>query len=65
MLLTNTKITSEAYFHNRLVYKVVCSPAVATATIGDQGGSGPGCQRADLGMERGVDALTLDKQDEL
>ena len=40
MLLTNTKITSEAYFHNRLVYKVVCSPAVATATIGDQGGVG-------------------------
>ena len=38
MLLTNTKITSEAYFHNRMVYKVVCLTAVATDT-GDAHGS--------------------------
>ena len=37
MLLTNTKITSESYFHNRLGYDMVCFPAVTTDTIRAQG----------------------------
>ena len=38
MVLTNTKITSKAYCHNRLGYDVVCSLVVTTATGGAQGG---------------------------
>ena len=34
MLMTNTKITSEVYFHNHLGYDVVCFPAFNTATGG-------------------------------
>ena len=34
MLLTKTKITSEAYCHNRLVYNMVCSPVVTMVTGG-------------------------------
>ena len=40
MLLTNTKIASEAYFHNRLVYDVVCFPAVTMDTGDAQMGVG-------------------------
>ena len=38
MLLDNTKITSEAYFHNWLGYNMVFLPEVAMATGGKQGG---------------------------
>ena len=38
MLLTETKITSEAYYHNQRGYDVVCPSAVATDTCGAQGG---------------------------
>ena len=40
MLLTNTKITSKAYFHKRMGYNVVFNMASTTATGGTQGGVG-------------------------
>ena len=40
ILLTDTKITSEAYFRNRLVYDVVCFPEVTTYTGDAQVGVG-------------------------
>ena len=37
MLLTDTNITSEAYFHNWLGYDMVCFPAISKTTGGVQG----------------------------
>ena len=38
MILMETNITYQAYFHNRLVYDVVCLPMLAAAAGGTQGG---------------------------
>ena len=38
MLLTNTKIASEVYFHSLLYYNMVCFLVVTMATYGAKGG---------------------------
>ena len=40
MILTKTKNNSNSYFHNWLVYDVVCFPSVTTATKNMMGGVG-------------------------
>ena len=40
MIMTKNKIASETYFHNRLGYDMVCSPAFTTDNCGAQGGVG-------------------------
>ena len=37
MLLTETKIQTEAYYHNQLGYDVTCSAARPSSARGDQG----------------------------
>ena len=41
MILTETKISDQTYCCNRLGYDVVCSPMIAKADGGAQGGVGP------------------------
>ena len=38
MVLTETKFSYQAYFHYRMGYNVVCSPAIAKESGGAQGG---------------------------
>ena len=38
MILTKTKISTTAYFRNRINYKVTCSTVQLTSAGGDQGG---------------------------
>ena len=38
MVLTETKISTAAYFHNRMVYNIVCSPSPTASSGGAQVG---------------------------
>ena len=40
MLLIDTNITSDVYYHNQMGYNMVCYPAVTMSTDGAQGGVG-------------------------
>ena len=40
MILTETKISNKAYYHNRLSYNVVCSMEATTAARGVNQGLG-------------------------
>ena len=37
MILTDTKVTNQAYHHNRLEYDMVCLPEITTDSGGAQG----------------------------
>ena len=56
LMITETKISDEAYCHNWIGYDMVCLPAASTEA-GGTGGSGPGLLRETKYMEHGVDAL--------
>ena len=58
MILTETKISNKAYYHNRLSYNVVCSME-ATMTYGVcASGIGSGNMRDNKGLERGVNKFS-------
>ena len=60
-----TNITYQAYFHNRLVYDVVCLPMLAAAAGGAQGGGWPGHPGLTPDMELRVKVLPRSKLGEL
>ena len=51
IILMETNITDQAYFHNRLGYEMVCSPKIMADAGGDQGGGGPGSPVPTKGMD--------------
>ena len=57
MILTDTNTTYQAYLCNRLVYDVVCSPSIMTASGGASWGDGHGHQGLITGMEHRVHAF--------
>ena len=64
MILTETNITDQDYFHHKMGYNVVCSPAI-TKYYGRAQGGGPGHLVPTEGVERQVDAILRAERDDL